>query len=143
MADVTVVTIEDMEPIYDGLARRARATLGVSSFGMQVLTLPAGWDGYPDHVHDATVEDANQEEVYIPLHGTAMLLAGEERHDLRPGVMARVGPEQRRRILPGDEGIRLIALGGVPGTFSWSPWTELGGPPPIPQGVPIPGPDAG
>jgi hypothetical protein len=116
MADVTVVTIEDMEPIYDGLARRARATLGVSSFGMQVLTLPAGWDGYPDHVHDATVEDANQEEVYIPLHGTAMLLAGEERHDLRPGVMARVGPEQRRRILPGDEGIRLIALGGVPGT---------------------------
>jgi hypothetical protein len=35
MADVTVVTIEDMEPIYDGLARRARATLGVSSFGMQ------------------------------------------------------------------------------------------------------------
>jgi hypothetical protein len=37
MADVTVVSIEEMEPIYEGLARRARATLGVTSFGMQVL----------------------------------------------------------------------------------------------------------
>ena len=102
MADVTVAAIEEMEPIYDGLARRARATLGVSSFGMQVMTLPPGWEGYPDHVHDGTVEDANQEEVYIPLHGSATLIAGEERHELRPGVMIRVGPEQRRRILPGD-----------------------------------------
>ena len=30
-----------MEPIFDsGLARRARATLGVSAWGMQVFTLP-------------------------------------------------------------------------------------------------------
>ena len=133
MADVTVAAIEEMEAIYDGLARRARATLGVSSFGMQVMTLPPGWEGYPDHVHDGTVEDANQEEVYIPLHGSATLIAGEERHELRPGVMIRVGPEQRRRILPGDGGIRLVALGGVPGTFAPSPWTELGGPPPVPR----------
>ena len=133
MADVTVVTIEDMEPIYDGLARRARATLGVSSFGMQVLTLPAGWDGYPDHVHDATVEDANQEEVYIPLEGSATLVADEERVTLRRGMMVRVGPEQYRRIFPGPDGVRLLALGGVPGSFAPSPWTELGGPWPVPQ----------
>lgn len=133
MADVTVAAIEEMEPIYDGLARRARATLGVSSFGMQVMTLPPHWDGYPDHVHDATVEDANQEEVYIPLGGSATLLTGDARHELRPGVMIRVGPEQRRRILPGPDGIRLIALGGVPGTFTPSPWTELGGPLPVPR----------
>ena len=100
---------------------------------MQVMTLPPGWEGYPDHVHDGTVEDANQEEVYIPLHGSATLIAGEERHELRSGVMIRVGPEQRRRILPGDGGIRLVALGGVPGTFAASPWTELGGPPPVPR----------
>jgi hypothetical protein len=133
MADVTVAAIDEMESIHGGLARRARAALGVSSFGMQVMTLPPNWDGYPDHVHDATVEDANQEEVYIPLGGSATLVAGDVRHDLRPGVMVRVGPEQRRRILPGPEGIRLIALGGVPGTFKPSPWTELGGPLPVPR----------
>src|SRR5215211_5197675 len=47
-----------MEPIYDGIARRARASLGVSSFGMQVMTLPPEWDGYPLHRHDADVDDA-------------------------------------------------------------------------------------
>ena len=128
MADVTAAPFEEMEPIYEGLARRARATLGVTSFGMQLLTLPPNWDGYPDHRHDASASDANQEEVYIPLAGSATLIAGEERLELRPGMMARVGPEQLRRILPGPEGIRFVALGGVPGTFNASPWTELGGP---------------
>jgi hypothetical protein len=45
----------------------------------------------------------------------------------------RVGPEQRRRIMPGEDGIRFIALGGVPGAFSPSPWTEIGGPWPVPR----------
>ena len=40
--------------------------------------------------------------------------------------------EQRRRIVPGDGGIRFIALGGVPGAHAPSPWTELGGPLPVP-----------
>ena len=132
MADVTVAAFEQMDPIYDGLARRARATLGVTSFGMQVMTLPANWDGYPDHRHDASVEDANQEEVYIPIEGSATLRAGDERFELRPGMMVRVGPEQLRQILPGPAGVRFVALGGVPGTFTPSPWTELGGPPPMP-----------
>jgi hypothetical protein len=121
-----------MDPIYDGLARRARATLGVTSFGMQVMTLPANWDGYPDHRHDATVQDANQEEVYIPIEGSATLRAGDQRLELRPGMMVRVGPEQLRQILPGPAGVRFVALGGVPGTFTPSPWTEVGGPPPLP-----------
>jgi hypothetical protein len=130
MADVTLAAFDEMEPIFDGLARRARAALGVTAWGMQLFTLPPRWDGYPDHVHDGTVEDANQEEVYIPLEGSGELRAGEERFALGPGVMARVGPDQRRRIIPGEDGIRFIALGGVPGAFSPSPWTELGGPPP-------------
>jgi mannose-6-phosphate isomerase-like protein (cupin superfamily) len=128
--DVTVTAIDEMEGIHGGLARRARATLGVSSWGMQVLTLPPEWDGYPEHNHDATAFDPNQEEVYIPLSGSATLVAGEERFELVPGVMARVGMEQLRRILPGPEGIRLIALGGRPGTFDAPGWTELGAPPP-------------
>ena len=132
MADVTVAAFEQMDPIYDGLARRARATLGVTSFGMQVMTLPANWDGYPDHRHDASVEDANQEEVYIPIEGSATLWAGHEGFALQPGMMVRVGPEQLRQILPGPAGVRFVALGGVPGAFAPSPWTELGGPPPMP-----------
>ena len=130
--DVTVAAIDDMEPIYDGVARRARATLGVSSWGMQVFTLPANWDGYPDHNHDATAFDPNQEEVYVPLSGSATLVAGDREFELVPGTMARVGPEQHRRILPGPDGIRFLALGGRPGAFEAPGWTELGAPPPMP-----------
>jgi hypothetical protein len=133
MADVTLATFDEMEPIYDGISRRARAALGVTAWGMQLFTLPPRWDGYPDHTHGATAEDPNQEEVYIPLVGSATLIAGDERYELRPGLMARVGPEQRRRIVPGDDGIRYLALGGAPGSFEAPRWTEIGGPWPVPE----------
>ncbi|HEX2311656.1 MAG TPA: hypothetical protein VHH91_13180 [Vicinamibacterales bacterium] len=61
--------------------RAARAPLGVTAWRMQVLTLPPEWDGYPDHNHDATTAEAGQEEVYIPLSGSAVLLAGDERYE--------------------------------------------------------------
>ena len=134
MPDVTVVAIDDMEPIFGGLARRARAELGVTAWGMQVLTLPPGWDEYPMHNHDADAYDPNQEEVYIPLEGGATLVADGLEYELRPGTMARVGPAQMRRIVPGPEGIRVVALGGAPGAFTPGAWTELGADPPNPSG---------
>jgi hypothetical protein len=132
MADVTWKVIDQMEPLYDGIARRARAELGVTAWGMQVMTLPPGWDGYPDHAHGAGTEEAGQEEVYIPLAGAATLLADGASFELRPGVMVRVAPDQRRKIVPGADGIRFVALGGVVGAHRPSPWTELGGPWPTP-----------
>jgi hypothetical protein len=130
MSDVTVAAIDEMDGIHEGLVRRARAQLGVTAWGMQVLTLPPNWDGYPEHNHDAGAFDPNQEEVYIPLAGSARLVVGDEELELLPGVMARLGPAQLRRILPGDEGIRLVALGGRPGAFTPGAWTELGAEPP-------------
>jgi uncharacterized cupin superfamily protein len=130
MADLTVATFDEMEPMFGGLARRARATLGVTCVGMQVYTLPPSWDGYPEHNHDANAVDPNQEEVYIPVEGSATLIADGDRVELQPGMMARVGATQRRRILPGPDGVRFIALGGIPGAFEPSPWWELGGPMP-------------
>jgi hypothetical protein len=132
VVDVNVARFEEMEPLYGEIARRAPAALGVTGWGMQLLTLPPNWDGYPNHKHDADAADANQEEVYIPLAGSALLHADGEIFELRPGMMARVGPDQMRRIVPGDEGIRLVALGAEPGSFRPSAWSELGGPHPTP-----------
>jgi hypothetical protein len=130
-ADVTLSAIDEMDPIHGGLARRARAQLGVTAWGMQVLTLPPNWQDHPNHNHDEKAFDPNQEEVYIPLSGSATLVAGNDSFELVPGTMARVGPQQLRQILPGPEGIRLLALGGRPGTFDAPSWTELGAPPPM------------
>ena len=63
---------------------------------------PAGWEGYPnhDHVNDsADRNDLGQEEIYIALDGSATLTVDGEEHPLVPGVLARVGPGQKRRIL--------------------------------------------
>jgi mannose-6-phosphate isomerase-like protein (cupin superfamily) len=128
MVDVTAASFDQMEAIHEGAARRARATLGVTAFGMQLMTLPPNWDGYPNHKHDSRSMDPDQEEVYIPLEGSATLDADGQTFEMKPGMMVRVGPEQLRQIKPGPDGIRLIALGGAPGAFKAAPWTEVGGP---------------
>jgi hypothetical protein len=48
MAEYTVLEIDELEAV-SGVFRRARDELGISSFGINVLDMPAGWDGYPAH----------------------------------------------------------------------------------------------
>jgi hypothetical protein len=40
MPEVTVVRIDEMERAFGGVFVRARASLGVTSFGIQVIDLP-------------------------------------------------------------------------------------------------------
>ena len=49
-----------------------------------------------------------------------------------PGVMVRVGPAVRRKLWPGGDGMRVLAIGGVPGGVYQAPAiTELGQPDPM------------
>jgi hypothetical protein len=136
MADFTIKRVDEMETIFDGIVHRARASLGASAVGMQVMVFPAGWEGYPnhDHLNDFSDEgDLRQEEIYIALEGSATLRVAREEHQLDPGVFARVGAGHKRRILPGPAGFRMVAVGGRPGeAYSPPAWTELGGPLPTP-----------
>jgi len=114
MADVTVKRVEEFEAIFGGGFRRVRAGLGVSSFGLAVMDLPPHFTDYPDHdqAHD------HQEEVYTLLSGRARLRVGGEggeEYELEPGVWVRVGPDDRRKIITGDEPARVLAVGGSPG----------------------------
>ena len=67
-----------MEPIYEGLSRRARAALGVTAWGMQVFTLPPNWDGYPEHNHDATRSTRTRRRSTSRSQGSATLVADDE-----------------------------------------------------------------
>ena len=111
MADVTVKRVEDFEAIFGGGFRRVRAGLGVSSFGIAVIDMPPKFEHYPEHdqSHDG------QEEVYTVLSGRATLKVGDEEHELEPGVFARIGASEKRKLITGDEPVRVLAMGGIPG----------------------------
>ncbi len=110
MADVTVKSLDELES-YAGQFLYAGKGLGVTAWGMNVERLPPNWAEYPEHDH----AEEGQEEVYVVLKGSATLNAGGESWELEPGTLARVGAGQKRRIVPGDEGATLLAIGGAPG----------------------------
>ncbi len=128
MADVTVKRTEEFEGTFRGGMLKARAGLGVSAFGMQILRFPPEATRYPEHDH----ADDGQEEVYLVLEGRATLIAGGEEHELEPGMFARVGPRETRKLLTGAEPALILALGGVPGQpFEAVGYTDEGEPDPL------------
>lgn len=128
MADYTAKKIGDMEAVFGGAFKRARAELGVSSFGMQVMDLPPNLDQYPEHDH----EDSGQEEVFVVLRGAAEIDIEGEKVALDPETMIRVGPAPKRKIRTGAEGARILALGATPGQAYEAPEvSQLGAPDPL------------
>ena len=127
MPDVTVKRVEEFEAIFGGGFRRARAGLGVTSFGLAVIDLPPNFERYPEH--DQTHDD--QEEVYTALSGRVMLRVGVEEYELEPGVFARVGATEKRKLVTGDEAARVLAMGATPGRVYEPPeFSEEGTKPP-------------
>ena len=128
MADVTVKRSEEFESTFRGGMLKARSGLGVSAFGMQILRFPANATRYPEHDHSHD----GQEEVYLVLEGRASLVVGDEEHELEPGVFARVGPGETRKLVTGVEPAVILALGGVPGqAFDPVRFTDEGEPDPL------------
>jgi mannose-6-phosphate isomerase-like protein (cupin superfamily) len=124
VADVTHKRIEEIDAIgfLDGFTfRRVGIELGVTPFGMSIIDMPPETNGYPAHDHSSEgpgnppAHQLGQEEVYIALRGSAEVEVDGQRYLLDPGHIIRVGPTARRKILPGPEGLRLLAIGGIPG----------------------------
>lgn len=132
MADFTIKRIDDMEAVAAGSFKRARAELGLSAFGMQVVDMPPNIDLYPEHTH----ADDGQEEVYMVLRGSGEIEIDGRRHRLDPETMVRVAPGTTRKVYTGDDPIRMVIVGGVPGRPYEAPEvSKLGAPDPgVPKG---------
>src|SRR3954470_23152708 len=128
MADVTQIGIEEIEALrgFERVSmRRAAAALGVSAFGISIVELDPGADEYPEHDHSEDglggemfakrPQQLGQEEVYVALRGSGTLEADGERYELSPDHIVRVGPSIKRKVTPGPDGLRLLALGATPG----------------------------
>ena len=130
MADIQTKRIDEMEAVFGGAFKRARAELGVEAFGMQVMDLPANLDQYPEHDH----AESGQEEVFVVMRGSGEIEVDGERHPLDTETIVRVGPAAKRKIWPGADGMRVLAVGGTPGSAYEPPdVTKLGEPDPLQQ----------
>ena len=128
MADYAVRRIDDMEAIVQGSFKKARAELGITSFGIQVIDFPPNVDGYPEHDHSQD----GQEEVYVVMRGNGEIEIQGERIAVDPETMVRVSAGTKRKLYPGDEGMRVLVVGGVPGeAYAVRDFTELGAPDPF------------
>jgi hypothetical protein len=132
VANLTVKKVDEMEAIFYGSFKRAGAELDVGSFGMNVCDFPpdAGEGVYPDHDH----ADVGEEEVYIAWKGSGILTVEGEQIALDQNTMVRVGPETKRKVRSGPDGLRLIILGGIPGeVYDRRERYRLGAPDPAEQ----------
>ncbi|MCL2448287.1 MAG: hypothetical protein FWD17_05020 [Polyangiaceae bacterium] len=117
MSDIKARMIEDIAYFQGPNAiagirfHMAARELGVTAWGMSVLEIDAGCTGYPEHDH----ERDGQEEVYVVLRGDGTLDSSGEKTALRTGMLVRVGPKTKRKILPGPQGITVLAIGATPG----------------------------
>jgi hypothetical protein len=129
MGSVNHTRIDDIDAItgmLDGVSMfRAREGLGVSSFGISIVDLEPGADAYPEHDHSPEglggemfaerPGQLGQEEVYLALRGSGTVVADGEELSLDPDHAVRLDPQVTRKVLPGPGGLRLLAIGGVPG----------------------------
>jgi mannose-6-phosphate isomerase-like protein (cupin superfamily) len=129
VGDVTHMRIEELEAIdgfFEGIKfHKAAASLGVSSFGISIIDLAPGADEYPEHDHSADgiggqmfakrPAQLGQEEVYVALRGSGTVEADGERYPLDGDHVVRLGPGVKRKVTPGPDGLRLLALGATPG----------------------------
>ena len=124
MADYTIARLDEMETAFGGSLYKARAALDVTSFGLAIEDFPPdSGDGYPEHDHSAD----GQEEVFIVGRGHGEIELDGERFPLDTETVVRVGPGVRRRLRSGPEGMRVVAVGGVPGASYQPPeYTEAG-----------------
>ncbi len=107
MSNYTLRPISELSALHHGAVKLAGAELGVESFGIQVLDFPPGFADYPEHDH---AEEA-QEEVYAVLAGSGEFTIDGETVPVNPDCLLRVAPEARRKLTPGPQGIRLLAIG--------------------------------
>jgi uncharacterized cupin superfamily protein len=84
-----------------------RRALGVSTFGLNLMSLEPGQRG---RIHRHT----GQEEVYLVLEGSLTVTVEREPYELGPFDALRVAPELRREVANlGGERVLLLAMGGA------------------------------
>lgn len=122
MANYTAKKISEMETAFSGGFVKARAELGVTAFGVQVIRMPPEYGDYPEHDH---AEDG-QEELYVALEGSGSIDIEGESVELDKDSFVRVAAGTKRKVHSGPAGLQMLVIGGCPGeAYKIPAMTEL------------------
>ena len=91
-----------MEAGFGGGFVKARAELGVTAFGMQVIRLPPDYADYPEHDHAETARRRSTSRSTARAGSTSKASASSSTRD----AFVRVAPGTKRKVLPGPRGSR-------------------------------------
>jgi len=109
-----LVHLDDCET--SGNWRLVRRTLGLGSFGMNLVEIPPG-EQVPEH--DETARD--QEEVFYVVNGSPTLVVDGEGRPTRPGTFARLDPEHRRTVRNESEQPAIVLIASAPRSSGYEP----------------------
>ena len=89
--------------------RKVRKPMGVEAFGVNVIVMPPGYDGF-HHFHD------EQDELYFVHSGQARVEVENEARTLGPGGLFHVSSTTPRKVSnAGDDDLVLLVVGGKGG----------------------------
>jgi quercetin dioxygenase-like cupin family protein len=94
----------------------ARRSLGLSSFGMNVVDIPAG-EQIPEHDES----DRDHEEVFIVLAGSPTLVVDGREYDAPEGTFARLDPPLRRTVVNRGDGTASVLIVSAPRSSGYEP----------------------
>ena len=129
MANYTVKRIEDLDTLsgfLEGIEmRQVREDLGIESFGISIIEMEPHASEAPEHDHSSEGKGGEmfakfpaqleQEELYIAMRGSGTVTLDGTEHEIDPETVIHIGPTVTRKVVAGPDGLRLLAVGGVPG----------------------------
>ena len=115
MTGFTIVHMDDFERPFPKWAL-ARKSLGLQSFGMNVVELPPG-ETIPEH----TELESDQEEVFIVLSGDATMVIDGVDHPAPAGTFVRLDPEPRRTVANRSGSDATVLIVSAPRTSGYTP----------------------
>lgn len=115
MGGFTIKHDDELERDY-GKWVLVRKSLGIGSFGANMVELPAG-DSIPEH--DET--DRDQEEVFFVVSGAPTMVVDGVDHPLREGSCVRLDPTPKRTIRNDGDAVAKVLILSAPVSSGYEP----------------------
>jgi len=111
---LTIRRRDDLERTGNWLL--ARRSLGLTSFGMNLVEIPPG-EWIPEH----NETDRDQEEVFLILSGSPSLVVDGREIETPAGTFARLDPELTRTVVNRGEDLASVLIISAPRASGYEP----------------------